>query len=334
MRVFHGFDSLPRFECPAVTVGSFDGVHLGHRAILERLAAEARRGGGESIVLTFEPHPRMALGRAAGMRLLTKLEEKIALLEALGADHVIVIPFDRAFAALSGREFVEHYLLGKVGARTLVAGYNHRFGHDARDSRSLADTPGLRIVEVDERVVEGDRVSSTVIRRLLDRGERAEAERLLGHPLHAAGTAAILFDPMRTTALTERLVALWEASVRATHTFLTDGDIAELTPCVREAVAAVETLYVAYDGPRPVAFMGTEAGKVEMLFVAPEHFGQGIGSRLIGIARERGVNRVDVNEQNPAAVAFYEHMGFEVFERAETDEQGRPFPILKMKSNR
>ena len=182
MRVFYGFDALPRFREPAVTVGSFDGVHLGHQALLARLCEEARATGGESIVLTFDPHPRITLGRAGGLQLLTPLDEKIALLERLGVDHVVVIPFDKAFSALSGREFVLHYLIGRLGAETLVAGYDHRFGHDRYDCRTAADC-GLRIVQVDEREVEGHHVSSTVIRRLLDAGDTAEAERLLGHPV-------------------------------------------------------------------------------------------------------------------------------------------------------
>ena len=89
-----------------MTVGSYDGVHRGHRALIERLVAEARAAGGESIVLTFEPHPRITLGRGEGLRLLTTLDEKIALLGDLGVDNVIVIPFDRAFSALTGAEFV------------------------------------------------------------------------------------------------------------------------------------------------------------------------------------------------------------------------------------
>ena len=105
MRLFHGFEALPAFRTPAVTVGSYDGVHLGHRALVKRLVAEARAGEGESIVVTFEPHPRIALGRAEGLRLLTTLDEKAALLEAAGVDNLVVIPFDRAFAALSGAEF-------------------------------------------------------------------------------------------------------------------------------------------------------------------------------------------------------------------------------------
>ena len=183
MRVFHGFDKLPHFVRPAVTVGSYDGVHLGHRALIERLIAEARATGGESIVMTFEPHPRITLGRGGGLRLLTTLDEKIALLEQLGVDNVIVIPFDRTFSALSGTEFIDRYILGQLGAQTLVAGYNHRFGHDRIDCDRLASTGKLKVVKVGQCDVDGRHVSSTAIRRLLENGNIAEAERLLGHPL-------------------------------------------------------------------------------------------------------------------------------------------------------
>ena len=183
MKVFQGFEDLPHFIRPAVTVGSFDGVHRGHRALIGRLVAEARAVGGESVVLTFEPHPRITLGRAEGLRLLTTFEEKVALLAELGVDNVIVIPFDRAFSALSGREFVERCLIGRVGAETLVAGYNHRFGHDgvACDAPEVASR--LRVERVGPCTVDGMRVSSTAIRRLLDAGDRTTAEHLAGHPL-------------------------------------------------------------------------------------------------------------------------------------------------------
>lgn len=181
MRVFRGFGSLPAFTHAVVTVGSFDGVHRGHRALLERLTAEARAARGESIVMTFDPHPRVALGRAEGLRLLTTLEEKIGLLEELGIDHVIVIPFDRTFSTLSGREFIERHICGAVGAETLIAGYNHRFGHDRLDADGIEALGLLRVVRVDESLADGRHVSSTVIRRLLDEGRTAEAEQLLGH---------------------------------------------------------------------------------------------------------------------------------------------------------
>lgn len=183
MRVFYGFDRLPHFVRPAVTVGSYDGVHRGHRMLIERLVAEARAQGGESIVMTFEPHPRVTLGRADGLRLLTTLEEKIDLLAGLGVDNVIVIPFDRAFSALSGREFVDRFLIDRVGAVTLVAGFNHRFGHDALACDDPSVTARMRVVRMEPCMVGDIRVSSTAIRRLLDTGDLHAAELLLGHPL-------------------------------------------------------------------------------------------------------------------------------------------------------
>ena len=182
IRVFRGFDALPQFRHPVATIGSFDGVHLGHRALLDCLTAEARTRGGESIVLTFDPHPRITLGRSEGLHLLTSLDEKIGLLERIGVDNVVVIPFDTAFSTLSGREFVERYLLGRLGIEVLVAGYDHRFGHDRIDCDGL-EALGLHVVRVGERQVAGAHVSSTTIRRLVEAGDFAEAERLLGHAL-------------------------------------------------------------------------------------------------------------------------------------------------------
>ena len=136
----------------------------------------------------------------------------------------------------------------------------------------------------------------------------------------------------RTDELTNALLRLWEASVRASHHFLTEEDIQRLAPFAGEAIRGIETLLVMYQGNRPVAFMGVENGKIEMLFVAPDFFGSGFGKRLVRLAIERHRARyVDVNEQNPEAEGFYRHLGFSVFERTETDEQGNPFPILKMR---
>ena len=182
MQFYRGFDALPAFRHPAVTVGSFDGVHLGHRALLRQLTDEAQLLGGESIVLTFDPHPRVALGRAEGMQLLTTLDRKRELIEAAGVDAVVVIPFDRTFSALSGREFVERILIGKLGTETLVAGFNHRFGHD-RCNCEEAVAGRMKVVRVAACEVGGVQVSSSRIRQLLAEGRRTEAEQLAGHPL-------------------------------------------------------------------------------------------------------------------------------------------------------
>ncbi len=182
IRIFHGFDALPEFRHAAVTVGSYDGVHRGHLTLIKKLNEEAKKLGGESIVLTFDPHPRITLHRAEGLVILTDLEQKAALLEASGVDNLIVIPFDERFSVLSGEEFVSQYLIGKLGAECLVAGYNHRFGHDRLDCRDL-HIEGLKVVRVEACVIDGVKVSSTVIRNLVAEGRVKEAEELLGHPL-------------------------------------------------------------------------------------------------------------------------------------------------------
>ncbi len=136
----------------------------------------------------------------------------------------------------------------------------------------------------------------------------------------------------RTDDLIHTLVGLWDASVRASHHFLTEEDILRLTPFVGEAIRAITNLIVLYQGKCPVAFMGIEGAKIEMLFVAPSCFGRGLGKLLVCMAVEKfHVIYVDVNEQNPQAEGFYRHLGFRAFERTETDEQGNPFPILRMK---
>lgn len=142
----------------------------------------------------------------------------------------------------------------------------------------------------------------------------------------------ITTNPDRTDILIDALTTLWEASVRATHHFLTEEDIQKITPFVKKGLSDVETLVVAYDNDRLVAFMGIDTDKIEMLFVSPDCLGKVIGKELaeLGIA-QYGVRYVDVNEQNPQAAGFYRHIGFEVFERTELDEQGNPFPILKMR---
>ena len=134
------------------------------------------------------------------------------------------------------------------------------------------------------------------------------------------------------TALITRLTTLWEASVRASHHFLTEEDIYEIKTYVPQVLTSVEHLIVAYDSAmQPTAFLGVDNSRIEMLFVAPESFGQGIGRALISYARDTyQATQVTVNEQNPAAVGFYEHLGFKTVKRTDHDEQGRPFPLLYM----
>lgn len=137
----------------------------------------------------------------------------------------------------------------------------------------------------------------------------------------------------RTPDLIKGLLEVWENSVRATHLFLSDSEIQSIKKYVPQALNEVLHLLIAEDeSGRAVAFMGVEAGSLEMLFIAPEERGKGLGKRLIqyGI-KNYSVEKLTVNEQNPQAKEFYEHMGFQVYKRTDLDEQGNPYPLLYMR---
>ena len=137
----------------------------------------------------------------------------------------------------------------------------------------------------------------------------------------------------RTASLCERLLVIWEDSVRATHLFLSDAEVKQIREYVPQALQGVEHLIVAEnEAGEPIAFMGTENSRLEMLFLSAGERGKGLGKQLLqyGI-HNYGIREVTVNEQNPQAVGFYEHLGFETYKRAECDEEGNPYPLLYMK---
>lgn len=137
----------------------------------------------------------------------------------------------------------------------------------------------------------------------------------------------------RTASLCERLLVIWEDSVRATHLFLSDAEVKQIREYVPQALQGVEHLIVAEnEAGEPIAFMGTENSRLEMLFLSAGERGKGLGKQLLqyGI-HNYGIREVTVNEQNPQAVGFYEHLGFETYKRTECDEEGNPYPLLYMK---
>ena len=187
MRVFNGFEHTAYIPRPVVTIGSYDGVHRGHREILSHLEALARARKGESVVVTFHPHPRLVLGRGEGLRLLTTLPEKLELLEQAGIDNVIVAPFTESFSRLGAEEFIRDYLVETLHLDTLAVGYNHHLGHnqqgDPGSLERLAHKFGFRLEKMPQQRVDDRKVSSTVIRELVSTGRLEEAARYLGSPL-------------------------------------------------------------------------------------------------------------------------------------------------------
>lgn len=185
MLVYRGF-SRTEYEGTVLTVGNFDGVHLGHRALLARVNRSARQLGLPAAVLTFEPHPREFFSAQTAPARLTTLREKLELLADDGIDLTHVCRFGTAFAALNADEFITRVLVGALRVRLLIVGDDFRFG--ARRSgdfallRNRSETFGFRVETMDSVIVDGERVSSSAVRGALQEGRLAQATRLLGRP--------------------------------------------------------------------------------------------------------------------------------------------------------
>ncbi len=189
--VRHIATSSRRFTAPVLTLGNFDGVHCGHQAILARVVDAARAGGVEAVALTFHPHPVAVLRPDRAPALITALRDRIALMAATGIDVLILQHFTPAFAALSAEEFVERFLIERLGTSRVVVGHSVSFGHDRRGDAALLTTLGGRFgftVEVVGPVrVDGHDVSSSVVRRSIAAGDVALARTLLGRPHRLGG---------------------------------------------------------------------------------------------------------------------------------------------------
>ncbi len=193
MLIHRGLDELHPLPNAVVTSGTFDGVHRGHQTILARLTEVARASGGESVLITYWPHPRTVLSNdSMDLKLLTTLDEKIDLLEQAGVDHLVVIPFTRAFSELSSAEYIQQVLIDKIGTRKLVIGYDHRFGRDREGGfdyiRAHQNEYGFGVEEIPRQDIEAVGVSSSRIRAALDAGQIDIANRLLGRPYSLSGT--------------------------------------------------------------------------------------------------------------------------------------------------
>jgi riboflavin kinase/FMN adenylyltransferase len=192
LKVHTDIESFKRLNHAVVTPGTFDGVHWGHQRILSRLKEIAAKSDGESVVLTFHPHPRMVLySEDSNLRLLTTLEEKTELLRQSGIDHFIIHPFTRDFAKTSVVEYVRDLLIGKIGMQQLVIGYDHHFGrHREGNLESLLELAPLydfQIEEIPAQEISDVNVSSTKIRHALDAGDVAMANKYLGYNYSITG---------------------------------------------------------------------------------------------------------------------------------------------------
>lgn len=192
MKVHYNLKELPPFNKGIITTGAFDGVHKGHQQIIGRMKDIANQTGGETIIITFHPHPRKVTSSVPGeIKQLTSLQERIQLLEKVGIDHLVVIPFDYQFSNLTASEYVKSFLVANFHPHTIIVGYDHRFGKGRLGDFEMLKQLGIdykfEVEQVNEQVIDNEIISSTQIRNYLANNNIVKANSLLGYPYFFEG---------------------------------------------------------------------------------------------------------------------------------------------------
>ena len=187
MIVHHDLKQLPNFKNAVITTGAFDGVHIGHQEIINRMKQIALEIKGETVIVTFHPHPRKVISSIPGeIKQLTSLEERIELLTQSGIDHLVVVKFDYAFSNLSADEYIKAFLFEHFHPHTILVGYDHRFGNGRNGNYDLLEKfgneLGFKVEQIHEKIIEQEIVSSTQIRNYILEHQIEKANALLGYP--------------------------------------------------------------------------------------------------------------------------------------------------------
>ena len=192
MQIHKELSQLPHFNNAVITIGTFDGVHLGHQQIIKQLKETAQKINGETVIITFNPHPRSIVGVYGGkVDLLNTLEEKISLLDAAGVDHLVVVPFTKKFANNTAEEYCRNFIYQHFKPHTIIIGYDHRFGRSRTGDYHLLEAIGLElgfnVKEIDEKIINQIIISSTGIRNALLNNDVDIANEFLGYPYFFEG---------------------------------------------------------------------------------------------------------------------------------------------------
>ncbi len=192
MEVFNSLSEVKKDNNTIITMGTFDGIHLGHRKIIEGVKARASALGGRSFLITFDPHPRSVIAGGREIKLLNTLQEKIDILEEIGIQNLLIINFTKEFSQLTSEEFFKNYIIDKIGLREIVIGYDHHFGKgrggDESTLRELGTEYGFKVYTVDAVNLKDTNVSSTKIRNAVIKGDMQTANLFLGRYYGFTGT--------------------------------------------------------------------------------------------------------------------------------------------------
>lgn len=192
MQVHYEIDKLPVFKNAVITIGTFDGVHMGHRQIIEKLKSEARKANGETVIITFHPHPKKIISSTIlGIRLINTPDEKISLLRQTGIDHLVIVPFTEAFANQQAEDYIKNFLVDKFHPHTIIIGYDHRFGRNRQGNYQMLENSSTlfhyRLIEIPKHILANISISSTNIREAILHHDISTADTLLGYEFFFSG---------------------------------------------------------------------------------------------------------------------------------------------------
>ncbi|MDT8414940.1 MAG: bifunctional riboflavin kinase/FAD synthetase [Flavobacteriaceae bacterium] len=236
MKIYSSIEEFKPQKPSVVTIGTFDGVHSGHRKIIDRLVAQAKISGYESVLLSFFPHPRMVVQHQADIKLLHTLEERAQILESTGLDHLIVHPFSKDFARQTAESYIENILVKALQTKHIIIGYDHRFGKnrtaDISDLRSFGEHFHFDVTEISAQEIDEVAVSSTKIRAALETGEMHLANDYLGYEyiltgiiVHGKGIGKDLGFPTANLRIAENYKLIPKSGVYVVKSRLLDRDV-------------------------------------------------------------------------------------------------------------
>jgi len=247
-----------------LTIGTFDGVHLGHQKIIERVVTTARQEGLLATIFTFFPHPRMVVQHDKSLKLILTLEEKKQLLQRLGVDLLVVQPFNEAFAQLTAEEFVSTILVQHLNVKKVIIGYDHRFGRNRTanisDMRLFGEKYGFAVEEISVQEVDEVSVSSTKIREALNKGDVTTAEHYLGTPYSLTGTVVhglklgrTLGYPTANIQVTEDYKLIPKDGVYAVYSYIGERKVYGMmsigkNPTIEGKGASIEVYFFDFNG--------------------------------------------------------------------------------------
>jgi len=293
MQVHRDIDNLPVFHNAVITIGTFDGVHVGHRQIINKLKVEAIKINGESVIITFHPHPRKVISSAIlGVRLINTLEEKIEVLSGLGVDHLVIVPFTDAFANQPAEEYIRDFLFEKFHPDTIIIGYDHRFGRerlgDYKLMEKMAPQFGFKIKEIPKHILDEIAISSTNIREAVLHNDIEMANKLLGYTfffegevVHGNKLGRQLGYPTANLKMYDHEKIIPGDGIYAVYVSLKKGSPTENEPLTEVNSFPIED--AQYKGMMSIGFRPTVDGKKRVIEVNVFDFNKEIYGRTIRV---------------------------------------------------